>query len=83
MWVGFPLYVVHGSGCRRGNRQLSGGMADLARKTYRPLPALLCVVGVAGCEGCAGCMESPFFLLVSTRVPIDEDDPSQWGGATW
>ena len=30
-----------------------------------------------------GCMESPFFLLGSTRTPLDENDISQWGGATW
>jgi hypothetical protein len=30
-----------------------------------------------------GCMESPFFLLGSTRTPLDENEISQWGGATW
>ena len=30
-----------------------------------------------------GCMESPFFLLGSTRAPLYENEISQWGGATW
>ena len=59
------------------------GWPILRGKTYRPLPALPCAVGVVGCGGCAGCMESPYSLLGSSRVPMDEDDPSQWGGATW
>ena len=33
---------------------------DHVRKTYRPLPAVPCVVGLVGCKGCVVCLESPY-----------------------